>query len=463
MVFRTTLIAALLGFAMQTSAWAIPGFQPPLQKNKARLSLTGNHYLTGSSNQTNADVRTGNLGLGLGYHGEGQIKFLRGAIALDSLFGLRKSNYRYLDISEAYFGYEFEQEDLSTGIFFGRKKSTWSALDSYWTLGLYQPRFRWDYLNEHENGLTGLSLLLKSEIVQFNAFYSPFFIPEQGAPSVFSGGTCKTSSPWFTCPSSSIFLFNQPTAVNFKLDVPPLGKMIFRDSYGLSLRLGGEKGFFGRASYTNKPINQFLLSYEGLLDLTSLQLPAIIHPRILRHDLYGIDVGFESVLHSLVGSLIWENPKRDITPDNWNTQEATDAFYAGAIFKTQPLQGQFSKTRFEFSFLRRDGGIGKEKGPFASNSVNIFEPRQSFRNAYSVSMITPIFDKWDLFQFSTKFILDTANNGNILITDLHYKIFKHGLLNIGLDMLGSDSSSVVDFISRYQRNDRIRGGLAYAF
>ena len=37
------------------------------------------------------------------------------------------------------------------------------------------------------------------------------------------------------------------------------------------------------------------------------------------------------------------------------------------------------------------------------------------------------------------------------------------VLNIGLDMLGSNNPSPVDFLSRYQRNDRIRGGVAYAF
>lgn len=444
------------------NAFAIPGFQPRLGDNQFRLSLTGNQYLTQSS-QTNADERTGNLGFGFAWRGVGNSQNFRSAFEIDSLYGLRKSNYRFLDVSEAYLGLESNDQEITSGIFVGRKKSLWSELDSYWSLGLYQPRFRWDYLNEHENGLTGITLKLRGELVDLTGFYSPIFIPEQGAPSVFAGGSCKTSSPWFTCPSSSIFLFNQPTSINFRLDIPPLKKMIYRDSYGASLRLGRAKGIYARASFANKPINQFLLAYEGLLDLSTLQLPATIYPRIIRHDIYGIDAGLESEKHSLVGSLIWENPKRDITPDNWNTQEAVDAFYVGAIVKTQPFWGRFSKTRLEFSFLRRDGGIGKDKGPFANGSSNIFEPRQPFRNAYSASIITPIFDHWDRFQIATKFIVDTANNGNILIADLHYRAFKGAVLNLGLDMLGSDSSSVVDFISRYQRNDRVRGGIAYAF
>jgi hypothetical protein len=67
------------------------------------------------------------------------------------------------------------------------------------------------------------------------------------------------------------------------------------------------------------------------------------------------------------------------------------------------------------------------------------------------------------FLFSTKFLVDMANEGNILQADFHYRPVARLFLNLGFDMLGSNSRSPVDFISRYQRNDRIRFGIAYVF
>jgi len=346
----------------------------------------------------------------------------------------------------------------------GRKRFTWSALDSQWGLGVFEPRFRWDYLNERENGLFGLFTGVQTEMFQAVAFYSPIFIPEQGAPFDISGGTCSTTSPWFSCPSSSVSLFNQPTDVKFTLEMPPIQSLVSHWSAGATARVGREMGPFGRASYVHKPINQLLLSYEGQLDLSTLQIPATIRPRVLYHDVTSLDAGWNWPRHSVTASTIWENPKRDVTPSFWNTQETTKAFLYGLTFRTMPFAGKFKHTRLEFGFFHRDGGNAPDQGPFAQVGSSIFEPRYAFRKAYSIAAYTPILDNWARsFLCSLKFIVDTVNDGNILQTDFYYRPIARTYLNLGLDMLGSNSQSPVDFISRYQRNDRVRGGMAYVF
>jgi hypothetical protein len=451
----------LFFFSLAAPAFAVPSLSPRIRDKEIRVGLLTNGYLT-KSTQSLSDSGTGNLGLSVGVRGVGHKGNFQFGVEADSLYGLRNANYRYLDISEAYLGFDAKKSGAFT--YLGRKRFEWSAMDSYWGLGLYQPRFRWDYLSERENGLFGWFVGYRNEFIQTQAFYSPLFIPEQGAPFDIDAGSCRTSSPWFSCPNATINLFNQSTAVRFSLDIPPVKDLVLNEGYGASIRGGRELGPFARASFVHKPLNQFLLSYEGQLDLSALQIPAIIRPRVLYHDVYSFDAGWNHNRHSVVASAIWERPKRDVTPANWNTQEISNSHLTGLTLKSMPFAGKFRHTRFEMAYFHRNGGNAPDRGPFAQRGIGLFEPRYAFSRAYSFSVVTPILADWARnFLVSTKFILDTVNQGNILQADLYYRPFRRTTLNLGLDMLGSESRSPVDFISRYQRNDRVRAGVSYVF
>ncbi|MGZ3652796.1 MAG: hypothetical protein ACXVB9_11525 [Bdellovibrionota bacterium] len=445
-------------------AFALPSMEPKLKDHEIRVGLQGNGYLT-PTDEPNSDIGTGNTALTVGVRGVGEKNNFHFAVEGESLYGLRHANYRYVDVNELYMGVEKKDAPTHASIYLGRKRYEWSDLDSYWSLGLFDPRFRWDYLNERESGLLGIFPGFSTPYFQATAFFSPVFIPEQGAPFDISGGNCHSSSPWFSCPTSSIRVFNQPTNVNFSLDVPPVRDLIMHEGHGATIRAGADTGPFARASYTHKPMNQFLLSFEGRLNLDTSSVPAVIRPRVLYHDLYGLDLGYNSanLRHSVTASAIAERPIRDVTPSTWNTQETANAQLYGITARTHPFEG-VKFTRMEVSYLHRDGGDAADQGPFVSPGVNYFEPRYAFKNAISVAGFTPIFDNWARkFEISSKFIVDTANTGNILVFDTYYSPVVRVVLNFGVDLLGSNNPSPVDFISRYQRNDRVRGGVSYAF
>lgn len=446
----------ILGLFLPLSAFAITSFDPPYADREIRLGVQGNSYLT-KNRRTISDERTGNFGVQLGGRGLYERAAFRSVLEGEALYGLRKSNYRYVDVGEVYAGLAYTK----WGTYAGRKRQEWSLIDSYWPLGLYQPRFRWDYLNEREGGIFGAFVDFEpSEQFSFVVYGSPIFIPETGAPFDISSGECKTASPWFACPSSTVLLFNQATDVRFNLSVPPIRKLINHKGLGATLRIGSQERAHFRFSYSYKPMNQLLLAYEGRLDLSTLVLPATIHPRVLYHHLYSFDTGVRLGEASLVAGAIWEKPVRDITPAHWNTQEASDATLGGLIFRA-PFG---PAARIELAYLHRKDGNAPDRGAFAQTDASVFEPRYAFKNTYSGTLITSIFDSWaERFTWSTRFVLDTANNGNILISDFHLRAFERALLNLGIDILGSDNRNPVDFISRYQRNDRVRGGVSYAF
>jgi hypothetical protein len=451
-----------IALAIPSPAHAIPTMQPRLRDQEVRVGLQGNAYLTPSLEPT-SDSGTGNAALTVGVRGVGNRGTVHLGVEAESLLGLARASYHYLDVGELYLGFEKREAPNHFFAYGGRKRFEWNALDSYWSLGLYEPRFRWDYLNERENGLFGFFPGFRGELVEVTAFVSPIVVPEQGAPFNITGGNCHSSSPWFSCPASTISIFNQPTGVNFSLDVPPVKDLVLHEGHGATVRVGREKGPFARLSYAHKPINQFVLSFEGRLDLATSSVPAVIRPRILYHDLYGADVGFLGARNSFTATALYEHPIRDATPASWNTQELSNATIFGATFVSHPF-ARLKFTRFEASYLHREGGIAPDQGPFVSASTSYFEPRYAFQNAFSVAAFTPGKDEWARrFLASLKFIVDTANTGNLLVFDAFYSPFGRLYLNLGCDLIGSNSPTPIDFLSRYQRNDRVRGAVAYSF
>ncbi len=459
---QTWTLCASLGVLASFSAFALPSPHPFLAPNEMAVRGQGNHYLTKGSDQTFSDERTGNWAVGFRGNRIFRGPELEAAIDGDVMVGLRKRNYRYFNIRE--FRVSDHREEIRGH--FGRKLHAWNELDTWWSLGMFQPRFRWDYLEEVENGLFGAFLELKNGPWNLLGFVTAVSIPEQGAPfELTNNGDCNTTSPWFSCPNSQISLFNQPTRVKFRLDTPNVGTLINNEGFGFVAAFDRGTGVFGRLAYNWKPMNQLLLAYEGRLDLSTLDLPAVLHPRVLYHHLIGFDLGAKSSNgFKLATSVMREIPERDITPPHWNTQEAEKAWLWGATVGHDLIGRGRTATRLEASWFHREGGNAPDAGPFVTPGASVFEPRFAFQNAWSVLVKSPLLADWaQWFQTQWRVVVDTRANGNILMADFNFRPQPKWRFNLGVDVLGSSSTDVVDFISRYQRNDRVRGGVEYVF
>ena len=452
----------LLALPLLTGAWpafALPTQKPLIEDNTLRLGFEGSSYINSSPDPSKE--RNKNITGSLQWRGVGDKDQFRSAIEADFLYGFVKPDFQYIDVEEAYLGLDYEK----VGIYVGRKRFHWNALDEFWTLGIFQPRFRFDYLNERESGLTGAFIdILPKENFSLLLFASPLFIPERGAPFDISNGECHSSSPWFVCPGSTVTVLSKDTPVEYKLGIPPARELVAHAGGGASLRIGKESDLYFRLSMAYKPMNQLYLAFaDQPLDLSTVTVPAIIYPRVIYHRVLGADLGYtmENKM-SLTGSVVKENPIRDNTPSAWTTQEPYDATLAGAIFKA-PLSAP-SRTSLQFGYLHREGGNGDERGPFSTGGKPNFEQRYGFKDAYSIEAKTSFLAAWaQSFSYSIKFVLDTKYTGNLLSNDAWFTIAKQSLLNIGVDIIGSNDKTRADFLSRYQRNDQIHAGVTYVF
>ncbi len=451
-----------LFFSIST-AHAVPTNFSDVDKNTFRFGLSDVHYFTQSADALPAQ-RVGYFAASVGYDAYRATDKLEAEFNGEAMLGLHSGGYHSYDVHEAYIA----TKPSSWQLVFGRKREDWSTVDSYWSLGLFQPRFRWDYLQEQQDGLAGFFLHYKApdNSSELTVFATPLFIPELGTSKDISGGVCKTNSPWFSCPSSTVLLFNQATTLNLTLHFPGIRDVLDNPGTGISYRVGNpEHGLWSRASFAYKPMNQILLNYIGQLNLSTLTLPIDVYTRVLYHQIYAADVGIAGANTKITGSVIQENTKADTPASNWNIQTTKNATVASGLLQ-QNLHGRgLASTQAEISYIHVEGGNAPDSGSFATSSpTGIFEPRYMFSDAYSIALLGPILESWaGIFKASVKFIYIPIHKENIFVSDFFYNFSSRWMLNAGLDMLGSTAADNVDIVSKFQHNSRARGGLYYVF
>ena len=173
----------------------------------------------------------------------------------------------YFELPELYGGTSLQEVPVQ--ILAGRKLEHWSHLDEQWSLGIWQPRFRWDYLHPEEVGLTGAFLRVEQPLFRFVGLFSPIFIPERGVPISTDGGTFASDSRWFLPPPASVNLFGQNTPMQYSLMMPQLSSLLEHPGASVMARVGREQGAWGSLGYAYKPVNQLILGETGLLQLNT--------------------------------------------------------------------------------------------------------------------------------------------------------------------------------------------------
>lgn len=380
----------------------------------------------------------------------------------------------YFEVPEAYLGARVTPTSPFK-ISLGRKRQDWSALDQTWQLGIWQPRFRWDYIRPESVGLTGAFLEYERGPLRVTGFGSPFYVPERGVSVSVEDGTVLARSPWFISPPSQVNVMNRNTPALYSLQLPAVRDLVLHPSYALQVRVGETQGFWGAVSGARKPMNQLLLAYEGWFQHTPAgQQPAVamIHPRALMHQVESLDLGYRNRRASAVVSGMLDRPVRDVTPATWTTQEVMDARVVSATV-AYGLGGDLTeKSVVEASWIRVWGGNAPDAGADVLGTGSVFDGRYPFQNALSVG-IRGTFPQFagsfaKRVSGSARLIADLAHPGSILSTELTFQPEDRWVLSIGLDVLGSNSepdplAAGTDFISRWRDNDRFHVGVSYVF
>ncbi len=370
-------------------------------------------------------------------------------------YSLNVSDYSSIYAPEAY----ISTYNSNFEVTLGRKLFNWSHLDSFWQLGLWQPDFKWNYLEPVEQGLTGVFFDLHTSDWQFLVFGSPLFIPEQSAPFNLSNGSINSKSPWFSPPAKYVQLFSGRADINYNLNLPDTSKIVSQFSTGLALQWN-PKPFSVKFSYVYKPRNTLALPVDAYLALqpNGSNAPVSIYPKVVFHHLAALDLNYATKDFSLWLSSLAEVLNSNDFDANLTYQVLSNQVLFSPGFEWVPFSSVYS-TKIGASGLFQNGGDVTEKGSLSSSSSHIFSYPLNYRNASQLRLSQPILRQASqTLDFNLKWIEEFHDKGSELLTEVNYQ---YQLMNIfiGANLLGSNAeTSNSGFIPRYRDNSMVYGG-----
>ncbi len=430
---------------------------------KTKIGVTSESFI---SPDPQSDVNRNQV-IDAAFDGHWDVKNTESGLSARVAVGMNKpSLYQFYGVPEAYRTYRLTTDSTFT---FGRKKESWSVADETWQLGMWQPRLRWNYLLPEQQGLTGLFYDKDFGDVGFEAFGSYLCLPDQGSKYNINDGKFESASQYFKFPASSTALFGQNTPVKYSVDMPSYTKLLFQPQVAAKLRLGPQEGFHSNLAYAYKPMNQIMMAVDGYLDLNSYNAMVTVHPRILYHHLGTLEGIYSMRELKVWGSITREWPIADSTPPVWTTQQTATSTIAAIGSEFQSFRWSSQATRMGLSYMKRVGGDADDRGPFATQGASLFASRYPFKEAAMWNLWLPMPGSLgNRLSWNSKFMYEMNNQSSAVIGMFQYQIDRSWQATLGGEILSAKndvptSGNNSDMISQNRGNDRVYGGVRYAF
>lgn len=377
-----------------------------------------------------------------------------------------KGSTGFFDVPEGVVGVRSKNSNVS--FLFGRHKTTWSELDQDWNQGIWQPRNRWDYLNPIPVGLIGGFFKIETPLVTTELFASPIFLPETGAPSTLENGTFVSNSPWFRPPSPFMSFNQQLVPIKYAMEPFSAGDLISKFGASARMRVGHrDSGPYLQLAGGYKPMNQLMIGYDGLLNLSSQEANIRLKPTVGYQRLVGVDGG---ILNwngiSQKFSILSETALMPPVSDNFTYQQAANAMSYSTT--TQWTWNERDRSVVSLGYLRRIGGNSGDLGSLASApGQSIFEDRYTFSSAAKLGVATGFgFMNWSKLFVQSDLAYDFLNQMEVFKLKFTFQAREDLAFLLGTDLLGSQLPSDVysqNWIRSFSYNDRVYGGMTYVF
>jgi hypothetical protein len=408
------------------------------------------------------------------------------AIAMAPL-SKQDSTQAYFEMPEGYVATSSQMEVVKVAL--GRKLQDWNHLDEEWRLGIWQPRYRWDYLRPDTVALTGLTIEVEQPLFKAVLFGTLVSVPERGVPISNDNGQLISDSPWFISPPNKIQVMDRDTPLKYDLQIPPMKDLLLHWGVSGMVRVGDKTGPWLSGGYAYKPMNQLLLMYQGQLvvdgNRSTVDVADVpVLPRVVYHHLISAEAGFNHEVVSAWVSALMDRPGQDYGPvltRTWTEQTVTRSIAISPTLQFHITDEKENRMKAEFSYLYQDGGNGPDvsgDGNALLGGQSVFESRYPYQSAVKAGgeldmpglLSTIGIHNAGTVVVASSLLYDTKNHGSILSMDFKYLPTSRWEIGLGADVLGSQDPQGVgskqtpnDFIGRYQANDRVRAGVRYVF
>lgn len=428
---------------------------------RAQLSFEHMEYMSsipGNSNLDNNELTR----LHLQSYGLKENFFSHGAdLGAGSYFSKGASAYY---VSELYINLKLNN-NFNVGM--GRQRQNFSDLDSYWKLGLWQPRYYWDPLRSEEQGLTGLHLKFEGSWQKIGIFASPYFVPTMMSNLKEDDGTKIGPDRWLAAANQQIILNDRRKRVDARINLENTNNLINNPGSAFYYQLGRDSGPFTKFNYGEKPVNSLIYQRETGFSLADDVAKVILKPELTWHQIYGVDTGWKNERSLFTISYLHDEPdKRKAAEDKVIQQLEPLSIYS--VRSEFNLQNTVKRPFVVgLSYMRARGGeITDINSNGSKDDFVLFTHRLNFYDSWRFDLGAEIL-QFSSHRLNGKWMYqhDQIQAGSLVSTEFSVENKYGWIANLGADILGVDneSSDRQGFLSEYRSNDRIYGGLKYVF
>ena len=295
----------------------------------------------------------------------------------------KKSYYR---LSELSITFPFIISDYWT-FSIGMKAHNWSSVDSYWNLGLWQPRYLIDPLRPVQIGMPGFYVRYDGPVI-LTAYASYLFVPDViNYPSI-KDGKLVSQNPFLQKSSFSSVNLDLIELPEFKIDdfiQPALALQLLHELPYSELML----------SYAYKPMNQLHYSAQiNEIDLSStLQFSNVIQAlrySIVHHHLGSLEARIFPLRNFLLyGNISFEKSEFIENPKNWISDQLRSQISTSTLVNYRTWHSPYVSTDLTFSYLKIFGAHleqTKNNNHFTKDMEFLFGKNFDWKDAISFAL-----------------------------------------------------------------------------
>ncbi|MBC7421300.1 MAG: hypothetical protein H7328_11280 [Bdellovibrio sp.] len=449
----------------QNFSTSIEKIQPAETKSsvqpKLSLELKSLNYAAGSVAD---DASQGQVELMLGLKKQGFL-FADLELTVGSFSGSRSV---YIPVPDAYLAVgSLKSNYLALGI----KTQSFSFVDRYYHLGLYESYFTNDFIDYKEQGFAGIQLQVHQGYFGFKGGFQPVFLKNQGPEIHEQDGSIVSSNRWAKRPPKRFeFVQGQDKRIEYVIRAYDVEKIITNQGHTLSLFVGEnvERPWL-QVSYARHPLNEIPLTRETYGTINDFTGHVFLAPVVTYHEVKSADINLDGRLLKSTFSYLEDQPFNN-EPFMDETLQVLNPLKVYAVYFALDLKDYISRN-FLISLAAAEMRGGEIKDKMQGGKVSIFT--FSANRTIFKSPVTLGFTGDSIF-FGERPLITTVSwtydrefKGSLLSAKLMHETWKKLYLQAGLDLLGTENELPADapenFLSQNQANDRFYAGVKYVF
>jgi len=351
----------------------------------------------------------------------------------------------------------------------GRYSRNWSKMDSFWSMGHWNPRFLWDPLVLNEAGLTGLFFSNNiSQNLDVHMFFSPYFLPDFGVNVVAEDGHLSSANPWFRRPNDFVNIAGNSTPIEFSLEKPDANDVLNNSGGGIQL-VWGTENYQLRVAHARKPMNPIhirarmsLITGEGSSRLETSLLPEVVHERLNTAEMSFIHNQWTSWISATHSEPLID----DVRPNEM--LKSIDPTWIYGAFVNYEERFIFNQTgHLYLGILALVGGDQPDAGEFEFERTN-FPLRYEYTKALRLGWKQRLPDRGNhQLHLLTEATYDLDQNAGLLTINLRRSLSSKWQMNLRADFIGllgtGDVPNEDGFLRHFRANDRIVAGVKYVY